>query len=49
MFVLSKWQKLSERMTEKVVLMAWVAARDDTAAAACVALESSEVSLIALR
>jgi hypothetical protein len=45
---LSKWQKLSDRMTEKVKLMACVAARDDTAAAACVAPEASDRSLIAL-
>ena len=45
---LSRWQKLSDRMTEKVVLMACVAARDDTAAAACVAPEASDLSLIAI-
>jgi hypothetical protein len=44
---LSKWQKLSDRMTEKVVLMARVAARDDTGVAACVAPEASDLSLIA--
>jgi len=37
------------RMTEKVVLMAWVAARDDTAVAAGVAAESSVLSLVAIR
>jgi len=31
---LSKWQKLSDRMTVKVVSMAGEAARDETAAAA---------------
>jgi hypothetical protein len=36
-------------MTEKVVLMAWVAARDDTAVAAGVAAESSALSLVAIR
>jgi hypothetical protein len=45
---LSKWQKLSARMTEKVVLMACVAARDDTAAAVCVAPEARDLSLIAI-
>jgi hypothetical protein len=46
---LSKWQKLSDRMTEKVVvLMACVAARDDAAAAACVAPEARDLSLIAI-
>jgi hypothetical protein len=33
---LSKWQKLSERMTENVVPMACMAAGDDQAAAGCV-------------
>jgi hypothetical protein len=45
---LSKWQKLSDRITEKVVLMACEPARDDTAAAACVAPEASDRSLIAI-
>jgi hypothetical protein len=43
---LSRWQKLRERMTEKVVvLMGGVAARDDTAEAAGVAPEASDRSL----
>ena len=44
---LSKWQKLSARMTEKVVLVACVAARDEMAAGACVAPDASDLSLIA--
>jgi hypothetical protein len=45
---LSKWQKLSDRMTEKVKLVACVAARDDTAATAFVAPEASDLSVIAI-
>jgi hypothetical protein len=45
---LSKWQKLNARITEKVVRAACVAARDDTAAAACPAPEASDLSLIAI-
>jgi hypothetical protein len=45
---LSKWQKLSDRMTENVVLIACVAVRDDTAVAACVGPEASDLSLIAI-
>jgi hypothetical protein len=45
---LSKWQKLSDRMIEKVALMAGVAARADTAGAACVAPDASDPSLIVI-
>jgi hypothetical protein len=45
---LSKWQKLRERMIEKVALMAGVTALADTAEAACVAPEANDLSLIAL-
>jgi len=45
---LSKWQKLSDRMTEKVVPTAAVTARDDAGATARVVAESSALSLITI-
>jgi len=45
---LSKWQKLNDRMTEKVKLVACVAARDDTAPTVCVAPEASDLSVIVI-
>ena len=44
---LSKWQKLSDRITVKVVSMTGVTARDETAPGALVVPEASDPSPIA--